>query len=227
MAARTRFRMQINRGVRSLLASPALYGFAMRVLGGQKFRRWLIENILSPRDGQKIVDIGCGPADILGKLAVAVEYVGLDISEAYIEAARQRYGPRGLFIAGSVKDWALDARTRGADLVLSLGVLHHIDDDEAKKIIRFAYQILNPNGRFIFYEPCYLLWQSRRSVFVMSKDRGQNIRTEQQWKALVADIFPNTVTNIVSNVNRLGYTNIIGQCFKIDNDTLVDRTLDA
>jgi len=219
--------MQINTGVRSLLASPALYRLAMRVIGGQKFHRWFIENILSLHDGQKIVDIGCGPADILSELALAIEYVGLDISEVYIEAARRRYGQRGLFIAGSVQDWVLDARTQGADLVLSRGVLHHTDDNEAKKIIRFAHQVLNPSGRFIFYEPCYLLWQSRRSVFMMSKDRGQNIRTEQQWKALVADIFPNTVTNIVSNVNRIGYTNIIGQCFKIDNDTFVDRILDS
>ena len=44
---------------------------------------------------------------------------------------------------------------------MSYGVLHHIDDDEAKKTVRFARQILKPGGRFIFFEPCYLLWQSR------------------------------------------------------------------
>lgn len=219
--------MQINTGIRSLLALPALYRFAMRIIGGQKFRQWFIDNVLSLREGQKIVDIGCGPADILSELDTSVEYIGLDTSEAYIEAARRQHGRRGMFIAGSVQDWAADVRLQGADLVLSYGVLHHIDDDEVKKIIRFAYQILNPGGRFVFYEPCYLLWQSRQSVFMMSKDRGQNIRTEHQWKALVADIFPQTETNIVSSVNRLGYTNIIGQCTacpKSHKDALFDRT---
>jgi hypothetical protein len=37
---------------------------------------------------------------------------------------------------------------------------------------------LKDNGRFIFYEPCYLIWQSGISAYFMSLDRGQNIRTE-------------------------------------------------
>ena len=49
---------------------------------------------------------------------------------------------------------------------------------------------------------------------MMSKDRGQNVRTEQQWRSLVADVFPNSTFNVVTNVNRLGYTNIIAQCTK-------------
>lgn len=207
--------MQINVGLRSILASPLVYRLAMWAVGGHDFRRWFIENILALRPGQKVVDIGCGPADIFHELG-AVDYVGLDTSEAYIAAARQRYGERGMFIAGNVDSWEADARIQDADLVLCYGVLHHIDDDEAKKIVRMARRCLKPGGRFVFFEPCYLLWQSRRSVFMMSRDRGQNVRSEEEWKVLVSDVFPETVTNIVSNFNRLGYTNIIGQCIADD-----------
>jgi hypothetical protein len=48
----------------------------------------------------------------------------------------------------------------------------------------------------------------------MSMDRGQNIRTEEQWKALAASVFPNFSTNIVTGVNRLWYICIVGQCYK-------------
>jgi hypothetical protein len=52
------------------------------------------------------------------------------------------------------------------------------------------------------------------SIFFMSRDRGQYIRTEQEWKKLVSEIFPEMNTQIVSGVNRLGYICIIGNCFK-------------
>jgi SAM-dependent methyltransferase len=208
--------MQINSGLRSVLALPLVYRLAMWAVGGHNFRHWFIDNILALKPGQKVVDIGCGPADILNELGT-VDYIGLDTSEAYVDAARRRYGERGAFISGNVESWAADPRIQDADLVLCYGVLHHVDDDEAKKIVQMARQCLKSGGRFVFFEPSYLLWQSRWSVFMMSRDRGQSIRTEQGWKALVSDVFPRTVTNIVSNFNRIGYTNVIGQCIVDDS----------
>lgn len=204
--------MQINTGVRALLASPIVYSCVMRLLGSGANRRWFIQEILMLRPGQKIVDIGCGPGRLLAELPIGIEYVGLDVSDAYVAAARQRYGARGLFLAGSLADWAIDPSVRNADVALLNGVLHHMDDHEARAALELARAILKPEGRFIFFEPCYLLWQSRYSVFMMARDRGQNIRTEQQWKDLAAAVFPQVATNIVTNVNRLGYTCIIGQC---------------
>ena len=121
-----------------------------------------------------------------------VEYVGLDISDIYIQAARAKFKTRGgaKFLSGSVEDWTRDPLTYEADLVLTNGVLHRVDDDDAKKILEFTCRALKDNGRFIFYEPCYLIWQSGISAYFMSLDRGQNIRTEQQWKELASSIFP-------------------------------------
>jgi hypothetical protein len=38
------------------------------------------------------------------------------------------------------------------------------------------------DGRLIFYEPCNLIWRSGISAHFVSRDRGQQIRTEQQRK---------------------------------------------
>ena len=209
--------MQINSGLRSVLAFPWVYRLFVGTLGQRKANKeWFIKNVLGLRDGQKLVDVGCGPAQILARLP-RVEYVGLDISDAYIQAARIKFKARGgaNFLSGSVEDWTLNPLTYGADIVLANGVLHHVDDDEAKKILEFAYRVLKDDGRFIFYEPCYLIWQSGISTYFMSRDRGQNIRTEQQWKDLASSIFPLVSTNIVTGVNRLAYVCIIGQCCKL------------
>lgn len=207
--------MQINSGARSILAVPWVYRLFTRVLGIEASKRWFIDDILCLREGQKLVDVGCGPADILDRLP-RIEYVGLDINDSYIQAARAKFKTRGKakFLSGRVEDWARDPLTREADLVLTNGVLHHVDDNDARKILDFAYRALKEDGRFIFYEPCYLVWQSGISAYFMSQDRGQNIRTEQQWKELVSSIFPVVSTNIVTGVNRLGYVCMVGQCRK-------------
>ena len=208
--------MQINSGLRSVLAFPWVYRLFGMLVGSEANEEWFIKTVLGLRNGQKLVDVGCGPAQILDRLP-GVEYVGLDISDAYIQAARIKFKGRGgaNFLFGSVKDWLLNPLTYEADIVLAHGVLHHVDDDEAKKILEFAYHVLKDNGRLIFYEPCYLIWQSRISTYFMSKDRGQNIRTEQQWKDLASSIFPLVSTNVVTGVNRLAYVGIIGQCCKL------------
>jgi hypothetical protein len=59
-----------------------------------------------------------------------------------------------------------------------------------------------------------LIWQSRLSAYLMSKDRGQNVRFEQEWKDLIASVFPSMTTNIVTGMNRLFYVCIVGQCSK-------------
>jgi SAM-dependent methyltransferase len=207
--------MQINSGLRSILALPWVYRLFGHVLGSEANRQWFIDDVLCLRDSQKLVDVGCGPADILDRLP-GVEYVGLDISDIYIQAARAKFKARGgaKFLSGSVEDWTRDPLTHEADVVLANGALHHVDDDEAKKVLEFAYRALKDNGRFIFYEPCYLIWQSGISAYFMSRDRGQNIRTEQEWKELASSIFPVVSTNIVTGVNRLGYVCMVGQCRK-------------
>ena len=124
----------------------------------------------------------------------------------------QAFGDRAVFIAGRCDDWRRDARTRDADIVLAHGVLHHVDDEEFLRILEFARAALKPDGRFVFYEPCYLIWQSRLSAFLMSHDRGQHIRKEQEWKELAGRVFPRITTSIVTSTNLLGYTCIIGEC---------------
>lgn len=59
-----------------------------------KVRLKFVENYVKPFPGMKILDLGCGPEDILAYLP-DVEYWGYGISEAYIAQAKTRFGNGG------------------------------------------------------------------------------------------------------------------------------------
>ncbi|MCC7110999.1 MAG: class I SAM-dependent methyltransferase, partial [Deltaproteobacteria bacterium] len=87
---------QITSGLRRLLNDPRVYVVTQRILtSDSRTRRW-VDELLRPRAGQRVLDIGCGPADLL-RFLPNVDYVGFDSSADYIEAARARFGARGRF----------------------------------------------------------------------------------------------------------------------------------
>lgn len=60
-----------------------------------------VDEILQPKAGMKVLNVGCGPANVLAYLP-SVDYTGIDLTEKHIVHARQRYGERGRFIVGNV-----------------------------------------------------------------------------------------------------------------------------
>jgi hypothetical protein len=75
----------------------------------------------------RILDLGCGTAEILGALPTDITYVGYDMSPEYIAAAQNRFAGRGTFHCRLLEQ-AEVAALEPFDLVLGIGVLHHLDD---------------------------------------------------------------------------------------------------
>ena len=100
----------------------------------------------------RALDAGCGTGDSAIFMAEQLRHcgaqvVGLDLSEASIEIARQRAERRGLenitFIRGRIEDLP-SFGLAPFDYVVSLGVLHHLPDPAVG--LRSITQLMTPNA---------------------------------------------------------------------------------
>lgn len=205
--------MQNDSGLRALLSFPSVYNLFQTVVGAQKWRKQFIHETVRAKAGDKFVDVGCGPAKMIDWLP-PVRYVGWDVSEDYINHARKQYGSRGVFLVGNTKTLRGNAELQHADIVMCCGVLHHLNDDEAIDLINLAFEVLKPGGRFVAMDPAYYPGQSKLSKWVVSKDRGMNIRDEASYRALAATSFANIKITLNPSPLRIPYAGFALECTK-------------
>ena len=100
--------------------------------------------LLSPKVGERILDIGCGTGHLTQKIAnCGSEVLGVDSAETMILQARQNY-PNLQF---AVMDAINLEFTEEFDAVFSNAVLHWIKQPE--KVIAGVWKSLKPGGRFV------------------------------------------------------------------------------
>jgi SAM-dependent methyltransferase len=205
--------MESNSGLLRWLKVPFLYNAFQGAVAGSALRRRFFEKHVRAKAGDKVIDIGCGPVRALQSLP-DVEYVGFDINPDYIAFARRTYGDKGTFVVGDTRSLGHDSRFKDADIVIAVSLLHHLDDEEAADCIRFAYDALKKGGRLICHDACWIPNQGVVSKWIMSRDRGRNIRTEQQCRQLAAKVFSNVHTWIDTKPLRIPYVTIVLECEK-------------
>ncbi len=98
------------------------------------------------------------------------------------------------------------------DLVLAMGLVHHLNNQEATKLFSFARKKLKDRGRLITFDGCYVENQSSIARFLLKHDRGQYVRTQEGYEELARDHFLQIETTIFSNLIRIPYTLIVMEC---------------
>src|SRR3981081_1149380 len=81
----------------SLLHSPSLYVAIQRALGADRLRRICLDEVLLLREGEHVLDFGCGPGYVLNYMP-RVDCVGVDIDPRCIDYAKEHYSGRGRFV---------------------------------------------------------------------------------------------------------------------------------
>ncbi|EDN66981.1 conserved hypothetical protein [Beggiatoa sp. PS] len=207
---------QITQGIRSILSVPVIYTLFGELVdkksGGNTV---LVKEYIRPKENDKLLDIGCGTGNILHYLPKNIEYTGFDANYQYIEAAQKRYGHRATFICERINTTNLGKYSQ-FDLVLVDGVLHHLDDREALQLFKIAHAALKNGGRLITMDGVFVKNQSSIARWIISKDRGQNVRTQAGYLELASQVFSNITTDIRHDLLRIPYTHFILECIKID-----------
>ena len=110
-------------------------------------QRWLDRLEATPR---RILDFGCGTGGsvpFLLKLKGVEEIVGVDVSDASLNVARERYtDPRVQFHRPS--DFSVEG---SIDLAFCNGVFHHIPPADRPACVRYIHTTLRPGG-LLFYQ---------------------------------------------------------------------------
>jgi cyclopropane fatty-acyl-phospholipid synthase-like methyltransferase len=142
-----------------------------------------------------------------------VKYVGFDMSQSYINVCQQRFGSRGEFHCQMLKDDTV-ANYGEFDIVLAIGVVHHLDDAQASKLFSLASNALVPGGRLLTLDGVYTEDQSVFVKMMLGNDRGQHVRTERASKALATPVFGAVSTSVRHDLFRIPYTVLIMECTK-------------
>lgn len=174
---------QVTTGLRSILSLPRVYGTFQKIMGAERGRAMVVRDFIQPTPGMRILDLGCGTAEILDALPRDVSYVGYDMSPAYIASARRRFGGRGSFHCRALEHTEA-ANLQQFDLVMGIGVLHHLDDATARHFMCIARAALRPGGRIYTLDPCLVDGQNPIARFLISRDRGQHVRDQEGYRAL-------------------------------------------
>lgn len=204
---------QITTGIRSLLSLPAAYNFLQYLAGSKKALPKYVTEYILPKANDKILDIGCGTANILNYFPSSIHYYGFDLDKSYINYAKRKFGSRGTFICNDVNNNLIKTLPK-FDIILATGLLHHLNDPEALKLFSMAAEGLKDTGRMITLDCCYVSNQSKLAAFIIKNDRGRNIRSPEAYQALALKHFSQVKVNIRHDMLNIPYTHTVMKCSK-------------
>jgi len=152
-----------------------------------------IDNLLSSAKNDSVLDFGCGTGVYCEKF-IDSSYIGIDPLDSCIARAKSKYGETQSrkFLVGD-ETILSNFDDHKFDLILAMGVLHHMEDRKASLFLSEATRLLKSNGVLVCLEPLYFEGQSRISRFMVSQDRGKYARNELEYKGL----FPRGTQGVV------------------------------
>lgn len=198
--------------IKNLLSIPQFYTLWQKFVGDYKLRKIYCKDYVKAKEGNRILDIGCGPANMVEYLPKNIDYVGFDDSKLYIDNAKKKFpnSENYSFFAQRV-NFAQNFEGK-FDIIMANAVLHHIDDIEAEKLISFASANLKPYGRFITLDGCFTQNQSIIKKWLLENDRGRFVRTKEDYFKLFSKYFSEIKISIREDLYNIPYTIIIFEC---------------
>ena len=202
-----------------LLGHPRGYALFRRLLRAESATRTIIADHIRCQAGDRVLDLGCGNGELASYLT-DVNYVGVDHNPKYVASAqRDRAGAATVeFLEADLADLAsLDLGT--FDVIVALGVLHHLPTALAERTVATAFDLLNDNGRLITLDPAFHPEQRTIARVLMAMDRGLYVRHPEDYERIVGGAACRHLSvTIRSDLVPFPYTHCIIQATKTDHE---------
>lgn len=171
-----------------------------------------LQEFMSLEDGKSILDLGCGYGDVAFYYSERCAYLGIDSNSDYIsEALRRNKGSKAEFLVADVNDETI--RNRGPfDLVIMIGVLHHLDNSQVIDVANASKSLVSPDGRFVAMEPVFDPTQKLSARLLIAADRGRYVRDLSGYSSLLGQGFDNVDARVVHGRLRIPYSHAILTC---------------
>ena len=105
-------------------------------------------------NGAKVLEVGCGTGNLIGRLERCSLKAGIDINPSFIEAARRDY-PDTEFAAGDARHFSTEQYLSAFDLIILSDTLAYLADVE--EVLRNIRKFLTPHGK-LFLTQTSSLW---------------------------------------------------------------------
>jgi len=199
--------IQIPDALKRVLEYSAVYWAFQTAVGAKGAHREILDRYAKPQQSEAVLDVGCGPAKIIEMLP-EVSYVGVDLDESYLESATNEFGKNASFeLCGA--DSIADLDSGPFDLILGIGLVHHLSDEIATGFFHGASKKLAPGGRLVTMDGCYHPEESKIGRTMVSNDRGEFIRASTEYERLASTAFSNVALDVRFDLLRIPYSHAV------------------
>ena len=198
--------------LRRVLESPVVYQKFQELGGFFNARLKSMDAYMpKPKPGATVFDIGCGPGHIVSHLPRHIFYHGFDVDKRFIDFANSTFGKLGTFYLQEF-DATTPQRLGKADLVMMNGVLHHLSDDYAIRLLTDVRNSLADGGSLFTLDGCLRDGQHTFARWMHTHDRGEFVRDEAGYRLVLEQVFPRVKISIREDLSWVPHTYCVTVC---------------
>jgi ubiquinone/menaquinone biosynthesis C-methylase UbiE len=190
------------------LSNPGIFGLFKFLIGVNDRTNQIISDYVQTSNGEIVVDIACGNGDYSRKLK-GVSYLGIDMNPGYIDYAKKNYSKFGDFVCADVAQLNSVLAGRKIDVVLLIGVLHHLTDSQATMMLGEIACCLSENGRVVSVDGVFTPDQGLVARLLAAADRGKYVRLVDDHNRILEKHLVISRSEIREDWLRIPYTHYV------------------
>lgn len=199
-------KMKINQ----ILNHYFFYNLYQDLIGSKHFLGILINDYVKPKQGQKILELGCGAGNVYDVFPEKnLCYIGIDYSKNYISHAKKKFPEQSFICADVTQDIIAEDIF---DTVFAEAIISALPDNQIVKMFGHLKNICDDNTKIIFSDMNYRDSAPKFQCFLMKHERNQFIRSKSEYIKLLTDFFVINNISVIKHPYRIPYEKIIFEC---------------